>query len=206
MNEYGNKCHSYRNNLKDAEKVIFEDKIKPISTAHWFFGMTSLKEVVRLENLDTSNTTNMEGMFDGCGLISSLNVLNFDTSKVENMNNMFADCFSLTSLDVSNWNVSNVSNMSSMFFRCVNLTSLEVHNWNIPNLNNTWRMFYECDNLTVPKELLEYKMLSTKTNIGLDEAFRLQELKWKFETTINTDSNKDKSNNKYDDNDDHDSI
>ena len=47
--------------------------------------------------------------------LTSLNLSNFDTSNVTNMNGMFTYMDSLTSLDLSNFNTSKVTNMSYMF-------------------------------------------------------------------------------------------
>ena len=85
---------------------------------------------VDLSNLDTSNYTNMNSMFQDCISLTSLDISGFDTSKVDTMSNMFENCISLTSLDVSNFNTSNVANMQKMFSGCSSLTSLDVLSFN----------------------------------------------------------------------------
>ena len=57
-----------------------------------FDEMTSID----LSALDTSEVTNMGGMFGGCEGLTSLDVSNFDTSNVTNMSVMFTSCSSLT--------------------------------------------------------------------------------------------------------------
>ena len=52
-----------------------------------FNGCKSLK-TINWYSFDTSNVTNMSGMFNYCS-IESLNLSNFDTSKVTDMSDMF---------------------------------------------------------------------------------------------------------------------
>ena len=105
---------------------------------------------VDLSNLDTSNYTNMNSMFQDCISLTSLDVSNFNTNKVTTMSNMFQDCISLTSLDVSNFNTSNVANMEKMFSGCSSLTSLDVLNFNtskVKNYGSFAGMFSGCSSL-----------------------------------------------------------
>ena len=89
----------FMNNLTN---VNFKSIIKPISTCMWFF-YASILENLNVRNLDTSNVTNMSGMFNGCSSLESLDLSNFDTSNVTNMSYMFHGCNNLTTtLVVSN--------------------------------------------------------------------------------------------------------
>ena len=100
------------------------------------------------KGFDTSQVTDMSGMFASCSNITSLNVSSFDTSNVTDMSDMFSNCSSLTSLDVSNFNTSMVSNMSNMFGFCTNLTSLDLSNFNTSNVDSMSYMFDGCLRLT----------------------------------------------------------
>ena len=102
------------------------------------------------DNLDTSNVTNMKGMFLGTGvsLLKSLDVSNFNTRNVTNMSSMFSQCNSLTSLDVSNFDTSNVTDMNNMFYWCMSLPSLDLSNWNTSNVTDMSYMFKYCEKLT----------------------------------------------------------
>ena len=70
-----------------------------------------------------------------------------DTSNVTNMNDIFNDCRALTSLDLSGWDTSNVTNMNYMFYGCGALTSLDVSKWNTSNVTNMYNMFRDCSAL-----------------------------------------------------------
>ena len=101
-----------------------------------------------LSNFDTSNVTSMIRMFTECSGLTSLDVSNFDTSKVTRMDSMFHNCSSLTSLDVSSFNTSNVTNMSNMFNFCEGLTSLDVSNFDTSKVTRMDSMFHNCISLT----------------------------------------------------------
>lgn len=62
---------------------------RPKRTWRWFFNCSALKEIKGMENLNTSETTEMVGMFSGCKALTSLNLSKFDTSMADNINNMF---------------------------------------------------------------------------------------------------------------------
>ena len=96
---------------------------------------------------DTSQVTDMSGMFANCSNITSLNVSSFDTSQVTDMSGMFANCSSLTSLDLISFNTINVTNMSGMFGNC-GITSLDLTNFNTSKVTNMRSMFSGCNSLT----------------------------------------------------------
>ena len=100
------------------------------------------------DNFNTSNVTDMSGMFWGCISLTSLNLSNFNTSNVTTMSSMFQDCSSLISLDLSSFNTSNVTNMFQMFVGCSSLNSLDLSSFNTSNVTDMYLMFYECSSLT----------------------------------------------------------
>ena len=139
---------------KDIATVTFKDRISPTTTAHWFDepgyhepDEIRLTTINHIENLDTSNVTDMSYMFAGCTKLTELDVSGFDTSNVTNMSYIFQSCASLTSLDVSGWNVEKVTNMSSMFQSCASLTSLDLRSWNTSSLTVVGRQasYYDGD-------------------------------------------------------------
>ncbi|MDD6419080.1 MAG: BspA family leucine-rich repeat surface protein [Clostridium sp.] len=109
-----------------------------------FYEMTSID----LSALDTSEVTNMGGMFSECDSLTSLDVSNFDTSNVMNMDQMFQNCSSLTNLDLRSFDTSKVTDMSYMFENCSSLTSLDVRNFDTSNVTDMSGMFAFCSSLT----------------------------------------------------------
>lgn len=51
-----------------------------------------------------------------------------DTSECTDMTGMFTGCMGLTSLDLSNWDTSNVTNTDNMFLACDSLTTVKMTN------------------------------------------------------------------------------
>ena len=90
----------------------------------------------------------MNGMFNGCNSLTSLDVSKFDTSKVTDMNNMFYGCNALTTIDVSKWNTSKVTDMGAMFDGCSALTTLDVSKFDTSNVTDMGNMFSNCNALT----------------------------------------------------------
>ncbi|MCI6672275.1 MAG: BspA family leucine-rich repeat surface protein [Prevotella sp.] len=83
---------------KTITLVVFDASFKdycPKSTATWFKDLVELKKIEDFENLNTSEVTNMIGMFQNCSSLTSLDISNFDTKNVTNMKSMFAGCKSI---------------------------------------------------------------------------------------------------------------
>ena len=135
---------------KGVTKIVFDASFKnfrPTTTKYWFSYLKALTTIEGIENLNTSNVTDMSGMFSYCSNLTSLNILNFNTSAVTNMRGMFYGCSRLTSLNISNFNTSAVTNMSWMFYGCSGLTELNVSNFNTSAVTNMRGMFSYCSGL-----------------------------------------------------------
>ena len=108
---------------------------------------------IDLNNLDTSNVTNMMHMFANCTSLADLNIRNLKTSNVTNMANMFNNCFELTNLDLSNFDTSHVTDMSTMFSGDRNLTSISFGQTfdtsKVTNMKNMFNCCYALTNLDV---------------------------------------------------------
>lgn len=118
--------------------------VKPKSTAYWFAdsGNSMLTSFNGLEYLNTSEVTDMTGMFQNCSKLTTLDLSNFNTKNVTSMANMFSGCSGLTSLDLSGFETSNVTNMEGMFAEC-GPKKLNITNFNTNKVTNANRMFYK---------------------------------------------------------------
>ena len=81
---------------------------RPKSTAYWFYNLKELQSIEGLENLNTSEVTDMQQMFRGCRSIEELDLSGWDTRNVENMYGVFWGCTALTDLNISDFNTSSV--------------------------------------------------------------------------------------------------
>ena len=137
------------------------------------YGVDDEVTITGLENLDTSLTTNMGYMFNGCRNVTSLNVSNFDTTNVTAMSFVFSNCHSLTSLDISHFNTANVTTMEYMFNGCVGFTSLNLRNLDVSKVTSYINIFSAIPSNTViyvsTEEMKEWVLdkNSSLTNIQL---------------------------------------
>ena len=141
---------SLNTDFKDQlTKIIIDPGVIANQDSRGLFGhVMNLKTIQGLENLDTSQVTDMSEMFSECYYLTSLDISHFNTSKVTNMFGMFRWCENLTSLDVSNFDTSQVTDMSQMFAECLRLTNLDVSNFDTSQVTNMSEMFRDCDGLT----------------------------------------------------------
>ena len=130
---------------------------RPTTTYSWFSGMSKLTTITGIENLNTSEVTDMTYMFIGCTSLTSLDLTGFDTSNVTNMDGMFGNCTSLTAIDLSSFDTRDVTDMGSMFRTCSSLTSLNLSSFNTQNVGYMDYMFSECEKL----EVLDLSSFST---------------------------------------------
>lgn len=117
------------------------------NSSYLFYSFPLLTTIEGIENLDTSQVTNMVSMFSNCGELTNLDLSHFDTSNVTNMSQMFFWCSGLTRLDVSNFNTSNVTNMSGMFSKCSSLISIDLSYFDTSKVTNMSNMFSHCNSL-----------------------------------------------------------
>ena len=153
-----------------------EDASKMFSDTNDIDFFNSCIAINGLEILDTSNTTNMKGMFYRCNGLTSLDVSTFDTSNVVNMSYMFSvetnGTSALTSITFGNNFVkSSVTDISFMLYGCRNLITLDIDDWDISNVVDMRSFAKYCDKLTTfgANNLANWNLGNV---IYLDEAFR----------------------------------
>lgn len=144
-------------------------------------------------SIDTSNVTNMSGMFNGCGKLTELDISHFKTQNVTNMSSMFANCLNITNLDVDSFDTSNVKTMAQMFDGMGSLRELDLKNFNTSSVTNMDRMFQNCGSLTkldlssFDTRAVVERIQKTVNKVDLDGAIidetvgAYAPLKWMFE-------------------------
>ena len=71
------------------------------------FAVPAVEEISFNNNLDTTYTTSMEGMFRGDANLNSLDLSSFDTNLVTNFKGIVGSCPNLSSLNINGFNFSN---------------------------------------------------------------------------------------------------
>lgn len=108
---------SWEEVLPSVEQVTFDLSFvyfQPSNCNAWFWNASKLKEVNRLDYLNTGNCRNMAQMFGGCTSLTTLDFSFTDTSKVENMSQMLR-FMKIKELDLSHFDTSNVQSFWQMF-------------------------------------------------------------------------------------------
>lgn len=117
----------------------------------WFRDFQNVDAINGLDVLDTSNTIDMQYMFNYTGFnstIFTLDVSGFDTSNVTNMKYMFCKTganSTVFTLDISNFDTSNVTDMSRMFYYTGDLSTtfeLDVSNFDTSKVTDMAKMFH----------------------------------------------------------------
>ena len=130
-------------------KIIIDPGVIANQNSRGLFShLRKLKTIQGVENLDTSQVTDMSEMFEDCNGFTNLDLSHFDTSQVTNMYAMFGGCESLTDLDVSHFNTSKVTDMSEMFADCRSLRNLDLSDFDTSQVTNMYAMFGDCTSLT----------------------------------------------------------
>ena len=152
----------------EPEKVYLNGDSSMMFYSYW--GDDKLKGIldIDLSNFDTSQVTNMRGMFSGMRNLTTLDLSNFDTSKVTDMSFMFGSMSNLTTLDLSNFNTSKATNMSEMFLGMANLTSLNLSSFDTSKVTSMRYMFFGISSLTV----LNLSSFDTSQVTDMSDMFR----------------------------------
>ena len=142
--------------LKEEEKSITRrDLINDGFDCEIFVNEIRFKDTMKLKKenhivyIFKQSYSNIQSMFEGCSLLTYINLSNYNTSNVTDMNHIFSDCSSLSSINLSNFDTKNVTNMDSMFFNCSLLTSINLSNFSNDNVTNMNSMFFNCSLLAV---------------------------------------------------------
>lgn len=149
--------NSYSNSIRN---VYIKGTVAPTSTCNWFCNF-NICGSLDFSGLDTSNVTNMSGMFAGCNGLITLDLSGFDTHNVTDMSGMFLACNGPTTLDLTGLDTSNVTDMSNMFSYCSRLGSLNLSGLNTANVINMSNMFNSCGLATLDLSSFDTSKVTT---------------------------------------------
>jgi len=131
-----------KEDIKSITTITFDGPvIAGESTAGLFKQFSGVKQIKNLNYLDTTNTTDMSGMFQACSSIESIDLSNIKTDNLQKMHGMFWGMTSLKTIDVSHFNVSKVSDFSNVFSNEGSIKEIDISQWDFSNAINFNGMF-----------------------------------------------------------------
>ena len=142
-------------NINIEEMSKGEDKLK------LEYEKGELEAEIKIKLKIIKNITDLSHMFNGCDLITSIEILPFDTTNIINMEYLFNCCKDLEKLTntLADWNISNVNNIKYMFARCSSLVNIpDISNWDTSNINNMNGLFYACFSLESLPDISKWKI------------------------------------------------
>ena len=100
-------------------KIEFNDVIKPLSTAYWFYGCTNLTTIEGIELLNTRKVSDSSHMFENCSSLVQADLSFFNTLNLKNINSMLKNCVSLETLYIQqDLDLSQVTDSQNLFYNC----------------------------------------------------------------------------------------
>ncbi|MCR4852655.1 MAG: BspA family leucine-rich repeat surface protein [Prevotella sp.] len=170
------KGHGYApaipNAAKGPSKVVidasFKDARPTVETCGMFYFGPYIEEIVGLENLNTSESTDFNGMFYQQRYLTKLDLSTFDVRKVTDMSNMFYGCTNLKSIRFGdNFESSSVKNMEDMFSSCESIEKLDLSGMSTSSVTSMKAMFKDCYNL----RLLDISGFNTSNVTNMEDMF-----------------------------------
>ncbi|MDN3706356.1 BspA family leucine-rich repeat surface protein [Myroides ceti] len=106
--------------------------------SNMFAGCSLLNGPANINSWDTSNITNMYGMF-GTATNFNQNISSWDTSNVTNMSTLFSNTHAFNQ-NIGNWNTASVTNMAQLFYNAKAFNQ-DISNWNTANVTLMTMLF-----------------------------------------------------------------
>ncbi len=111
--------------------------------SHFCCFLDTLKSIKLPDKFVTNNANILNGMFENCKSLKSVDVHDWDVSSVESIQSMFYHCEQLRKLDVSMWNTSKIFIFNAVFNGCYLLEDLDVSGWDVSNAEYVEYMFFD---------------------------------------------------------------
>lgn len=136
-------------NQKLIEVIQYGD-IKWESLDNAFWGAENMEVSASIDKPNLSGTSNIQGMFYGCKIMTypNSNIGDWDVSNITNMDWMFYKASNFNK-NISNWNVGKVTNMANMFAGAAKFNQ-PLNSWNVSKVNTMAYMFAEATAFNQP--------------------------------------------------------
>jgi surface protein len=135
---------SYFSNCNNLSLSNVTDILNLTGTNDLFFMFAFCNNITTIPNInswDTSNVTNMQGMFVECWSFND-DILGWDVSNVTDMGGMFDNTY-LFNQPIGSWDVSNVQSISYMFLQNT-VFDQDLSSWDVSNVTNMKGVFNGC--------------------------------------------------------------
>lgn len=130
-----------------AEPEDPENRLAPTSLNYWFRDFRQIRSIDGWENVDGSRVKRMEGVFEGCEGLQSIDLSGVDFPNVSSMSRLFESCTSLRSANLSGIVGPSVTNISNLFLYCSALADLDVSGWDTSGVTSLYSFFQGCKRL-----------------------------------------------------------
>ncbi len=110
-------------------------------SSYLFYRAWRVTSIEGLENLDTSDVTNMSYMFGGCSALTAIDLSHMNTKNVTNMSSMFAST-NLETIDVSSFDTSSLIRLHQMFSNNPKLTRIDLSTFKTDNVTDMSALFW----------------------------------------------------------------
>lgn len=132
-----------------------------------FWGATEFNG--NITDWDTSNVTNMKGMFRDT-VTFNCDIGSWVVSSVENMSLMFRDTEAFDQ-DIGSWDVRNVTDMNGMFESAEEFNQ-DISSWNVSSVTTMIRMFFRSNNFNQDLRQWEVDSEANLTQMFRDSVFK----------------------------------
>ncbi len=112
------------------------------NSKHAFYDMENVVQSDAIANLDISNLTNLDSMFEYCNDFNT-DISGWDTSNITSMESTFKSCYRFNQ-PIGSWNVSNVTSMPFLFYGAYDFAQ-DISSWDVSSVTDMYSMFYNAD-------------------------------------------------------------
>ena len=141
-------CTSYTFKSKGIHKIYFTFNLDGVTSfERMFSGNDYLTTISFSPSFNTENITNMEGWFNACNKLISVDLSHLNFRNVIFLGLSFGKSKSLKTVDLSNINAEKLTDMAGTFYGSSSLTFINLTNFNAPELWQMIHTFRECTSL-----------------------------------------------------------
>lgn len=115
--------------------VINPNVFAPVWSNSMFYEFQKLTSIVGIENINTSYTSSIGSMFQGCYSLESIDISSWNKSNISNAQYAFANCPGIKNADISNWNFTGkdiANTLRYMFSGSSGVQVLNMNNFKVP--------------------------------------------------------------------------